>query len=72
MFADATSYRSETAFYEVSRRRAHASVREARGNGGGYCRDKPTQGRSSKFTAWKSAVNSLLFCAVLAYGYVLF
>ena len=31
-FADATSYRSETAFYQVSRRRAHASVRNARGN----------------------------------------
>ena len=52
--------------YQVSRRRAHASVRNARGNAIVSCRDKPTQGRSSKFTAWKSAVNSLLFCAVLA------
>ena len=58
-FADATSYRSETAFYQVSRRRAHASVRNARGNAIVSCRDKPTQGRSSKFKAWKSAVNKL-------------
>ena len=34
--------------YQVSRRRAHASVRNARGNAIVYRRDKPTQGRSSK------------------------
>ena len=63
---DATSYQRDTTFWQVSRRRAHASVRGARGNAIVYRRDKPTQGRSSKFVKWKSAVNSLFFCAVLA------
>ena len=69
------SYRRDTTLYQAVRRRAHASLREARGNAIVYRLYTPTQGRSSK--PWKSAVNSpccavlaLRLCAVLAYGYV--